>query len=253
MKKQTAYKFLVSPDYLPKHFLEWYRFNTRLQQDINHPIHLMMPSGQEAYRNLLASEEPDIVYANPFDAGDLIHQHHYLPLAKPSQYSNEVIIFSKKDGDYAKFEDLKPGCTIAAMPNKDIEMMGLRLLEAVDLSKADLNWAVQDYAQVVARMVRDGQADAGLMLAEMYHHLEASTQAQFNILIESALNVMRHIFLIKGHHRTLFHALQQALIHCADKESYKSILSGLNTSAGYTAISTEETLFMMDILETLRD
>lgn len=247
------YKFLVSPDYLPKHFLEWYRFNTFLQQDINHPIHLIMPSGQEAFHQQLITTEPDLVYANPFDASDLVKNHHYRALAKPRQRSNEVIIFSRKGGVIGAFEDLKAGMRMAAMPNRDIELMGLRLLEAVDLEKQDLDWQPQDYAQIVARKVRDDEADIGLMLAEMYHHLEESTRAQFNILIESALQVTSHMFLIKDNYRTLFYALQQALTTCAQKEQYQSVLRGLNCALGYTALNREEVLFMMDILETLRD
>ena len=74
---------LITPDFPPEFFAHWHMFNTQLQRALDTAIHLQTPAGYREQQDLLDSETVALVYANPFDAGSLMRDKGYIPLAKP--------------------------------------------------------------------------------------------------------------------------------------------------------------------------
>lgn len=245
--------FTVSPDYIPKQFLEWHRLNTVFQYDLDEAIELRMPPDLAAFEHIVSHESPDIIFANPFDAGWLIRDQGYQPLVQPVNHADEVVIFCRADSEMQRVQDLRPEMNFAAVSDRGVEMVGLRLLEAANLDKASLHWYSLDYFQAALRMVRDGEADAGLMLAEVFEELHPSMRGTFRVLIKSALEDISHLFLVRGDDADLHAQLSDILIKGRRKIRYYVIFKALNMHNGFAKMDEEDGLFLADVLETLKD
>lgn len=245
--------FAASPDYIPKQFLEWHRLNTVFQYDLDESIELRMPPDPADFRSMVRTESPDIIFANPFDAGWLISEHGYQPLAKPVGHADEVVIFCSADRDMQKIQDLREKMTFAAIHDRGVEMIGLRLLEAANLDKDSLRWRSVDYFQSVLRMVSDGEADAGLILAEVFEDLHPSMRSKFRVLIKSALEDISHLFLVRAGDIDLHTRLGEILLKGHRQIRYFVIFKELNFPKGFSLMDEEDGLFLADVLETLKD
>lgn len=245
--------FVVAPDYIPKQFLEWHRLNTVFQYDLNEAMELRMPSDHATFESVIRHEYPDIVFANPFDAGWLISEQKYQPLAKPVRHADEVIIFCRADREMVHIQDLQKNMRFAAMCNQDVEMLGLRLLEAANLNKTLLRWYSKDYFQAVLRMVRDGEADAGLILADIFEGLHPSMRRNFRVLVKSALDGISHLFLVRGDDVQLQTRLREILLKGKRQIRYYVIFREINYPYGFLTMNEEDGLFLADVLETLKD
>lgn len=153
--------FLIAPDFPPTHFAGWHMLNTLLQRRSGFRLHLLMPANAQEQMALLRQGAVDMIYANPFDASDLIRQMHYRAVARPIGKSDEMVIAAKDGAVFRNVEALKPGCRIALTDNRDVKLIGLRLLEPADLAESDVRWHLLDSYQAVARAVLKGDVDAG--------------------------------------------------------------------------------------------
>lgn len=250
MAKRT---FVVSPDYIPKQFLEWHRLNTVFQYDLDEAIALNMPADPAAFETVVRHEHPDIIFANPFDAGWLISEENYQPLAKPVRHADEVVIFSRSGNHMQCIQDLRPNMTFAAICNRGAEMIGLRLLEAANLTKNALRWHSVDYFQAVLRMVRDGEAQAGLILADNFEGLHPTMRTNFHVLVKSALEDISHLFLVRGDDTDLHTRLLNILLKGKRQIRYYVIFREINCPHGFVPMTEEDGLFLADVLETLKD
>ena len=84
--------FLVAPDFSPDSFSGWYMLSTLLQRRSGIGLHLMMPANPAEQTALLAADEVDLLYANPFDAAALVRSEGYRAFARPAHRSDEMII-----------------------------------------------------------------------------------------------------------------------------------------------------------------
>ncbi len=244
--------FVISPDILPKQFIQWYRLNNALQKSLNQPVHLIIAESIEHFRTLCQTS-PEVVYATPFTVGKLMKEKGYIPIAAPKNHSDEALIFSRTDSDIQILSDVKAGMKIASLPNIDVQRIGQRLLEAVDIYEYSGEWSVFSQPQAILRHVANGNIDLGLLPVHLYYDLESETQDQYNVLIVSALSVMRHVFLVNPKTETLPERLQETLITASQDSRYTSIFLELNCEQGLEPISKEEALFMVDIVETLEN
>ena len=105
---------------------------------------------------------------------------------------------ARADSPLDSIEGLKAGCKIALTDNKDVKLIGLRLLEAADLTEADVQWQLVESYQAAARMTIKGEVDIGFFLAEAYNSLSRLTKTQLKPLMESKLADITHVLLI--HH-----------------------------------------------------
>ena len=129
-----TFNFLVAPDFSPERFAGWHMLNTVLQRRSGIHLHLLTPASPSEQAELLAAEKVDLVYANPFHAADMIRTQGYIPFARPIGRSDEMVIATGTESGLQKLEDIKPGHRIALTDNKDVKLIGLRLLEPADLN-----------------------------------------------------------------------------------------------------------------------
>lgn len=245
--------FLVAADFPPTYYAGWHMLNTLLQRRSGLHLHLLMPSDLKEQRQMIETENIDVVYANPFDAAQLVRVNGYCALAKPKDQCDEVIIAASATSPYQKIEDLQSGVKIAATSNYDIKLIGQRMLEPADLNEQNVQWVPVESYTGVARLVLKEEADAGLFLASAYHNLAGLTRRQMTILVESFLNEISHVFLVNPIHKQEIASLQKVLVDIGTQPGDQDVLDALGFSKGLECMSEEQAEFMIDLMETLLD
>ena len=247
-----SHRFVIAPDFPPNLFSGWYTLNTLLQKRSDLAIHLETPASSNEQTQMIDAGGIALVYANPFDAATLIRDKGYKAIARPVGKSDEMVIVSSAKGDIKTLDDLKKGAKVAMADNRDVKLIGLRLLEAVDLTEADINFEIVETYQAAAKLVAQGQVDAAFFISEIFHSLSNLTKTQLNVLIESDLASITHVLLAKddfGDSQKLVDTLL-ALKNDADGQA---VLTELGMPNGFEAVSEEEAEFMIDLMETLLD
>lgn len=244
---------LIAPDFPPEHFGGWHVFNTTLQRDTDNNIHLLTPHSAEEQQQMLEQNQVDIIYANPFDAASLIRDKNFLPVVKPVKNPDEMVIAAGSASGLAKLTDLKKGMKIAITNNRDVKLIGLRLLEAANLTEVDLEWVEVPSFQAAARHAIQGKADAAFFVASSFHSLSEMTKNQMAVLIESHITDITHVILMHPEQSEFLPTVRQSIINMKDTDAGRRVLSELNMPDGFEELTEEETEFMIDLMETLLD
>ena len=248
----TTHNMLIAPDFSPERFAGWHMFNTLIQKRANLNMHLNIPTSHAEQETVISEGDIQVIYANPFDAATLIREHGYHAVARPIGKSDEMVIAAAANSDINSLDDIKAGATIAMADNRDVKLIGLRLLEAVDIEEADLNWSVTETYQAAARQVIKGEAQAAFFLAEIFHSFSRLTKAQLSVLIESDLADISHVLLIKdGFPDT--DILMDAILNLHNDDDGKEALAELGMPQGFEAMDEEDAEFMIDLMQTLLD
>jgi ABC-type phosphate/phosphonate transport system substrate-binding protein len=245
--------FLVAPDFAPERFAGWHMLNTALQKRSGMQLHLLTPTSAAEQAAFLAQDKADIVYANPFDAAHMVRTLGYLPFARPVNRSDEMVIACAEASPVQKVEDLKPGCRIAVTDNKDIKLIGQRLLEPADITPADIQWVIVDSYQAAARMAIKQEVDAAFFLADSFVSLSRMTRSQIRPLVESAIHDISHVVLAHSRAASQLPALSAALLALKSDAAGQSVLDALGMSDGFESITQEDAEFMIDLMDTLID
>ncbi|MDT7837706.1 phosphate/phosphite/phosphonate ABC transporter substrate-binding protein [Aquabacterium sp. OR-4] len=245
---------LIAPDFAPERFGGWHMLNALLQQRSGLRLHLLMPASAHEQAELLAAGQVDLVYANPFDAAELIRQRGFSAFARPVGKADEMLIAAQAGSALRRVEDLRPGCRVAMADHRDVKLIGLRLLEAADLHEPDLQWQLCDSHQAAARRLIKGEADVAFFLAETFHALSRLTRSQLQVVIESALHDITHVMLAHARVAEQVPTLCATLTgvdssHSSDRE----VLEALGMPGGFEAMQAEDAEFMVDLMDTLLD
>ncbi|MDO4704700.1 phosphate/phosphite/phosphonate ABC transporter substrate-binding protein [Allofranklinella schreckenbergeri] len=244
---------LIAPDFSPERFAGWHMLNTLLQKKSGLHLHLLTPASAAEQADLIAKGDVDMVYANPFDAASMVRDSGYQAVARPVGKSDEMVIATGADSALNVVEDLKPGCKIALTDNKDVKLIGLRLLEPADLTEADVQWQLVENYQAAARLAIKGEVDASFFLAEAYHSLSRLTKTQLKPLIESKLTDIVHVFLMSAKAIEHEKLIQDALTGLTGTPDGQPVLDELGISGGFESMTAEDAEFMIDLMETLLD
>ena len=167
---------LITPDFPPEFFANWHMFNTQLQRALDTTIHLQTPAGYREQQELLDSETVALVYANPFDAGSLMRDKGYIPLAKPDLPSDQVLVVANAQSAFATLDDLPADSRVLITANRDMESIGLDVLQGTAITADTVQWLHARTFTELARRLMANEAEAGLFLASSFRSLNASTQ-----------------------------------------------------------------------------
>lgn len=253
MTTSKPLNFLIAPDFPPSNYAGWHMLNTLVQRRSGLRLRLLMPGDLKEQRHMLETENIDIVYANPFDATQLVRENGYIALAKPKLNADEVVIAARQDASWSVIEDLKTDCRIAVTPNGDIKLLGLRLLEPADLTEDNVKWVSVESYQGVARLLIKGEVDVGLFLASAFHSLSKLSKSQLKILVESNLHDISHVFLVNPIYAQELTQLQNVLLDVGQQPGDHEILEALGLPNGFVHMGQEDAEFMIDLMETLID
>ncbi|PLT21815.1 PhnD/SsuA/transferrin family substrate-binding protein [Psychrobacter sp. MES7-P7E] len=248
----TTHNMLIAPDFSPDRFAGWHMFNTLIQKRANLNMHLNIPTSHAEQEQVISAGDIQIIYANPFDAATLIREQGYRAIARPIGKSDEMIIAAAANSTISRLEDIQAGATVAMADNRDVKLIGLRLLEAVDIEASDLNWDVTETYQAAARKVIKGEAQVAFFLAEIFHSFSRLTKTQLSVLIESDLADISHVLLVKEDFPDA-QIFLEAILNLHNDADGKEALAELGMPQGFEPMSEEDAEFMIDLMQTLLD
>ena len=226
---------LITPDFPPEFFANWHMFNTQLQRALDTTIHLQTPAGYREQQELLDSETVALVYANPFDAGSLMRDKGYIPLAKPDLPSDQVLVVVKADSEIAALSDLPADSRVLDTANCDIERIGLDILQGTAITADTVQWLHARTFIELARRLMANEAEAGLFLASSFRSLNASTQGSLKILFETEFEDFGHVMLLHPDFADQADKLRAALLNMAQSPVSRMTLADLGMAKGFVA------------------
>lgn len=244
-------QFTVSPDFPPDRLSGWFVFNTWLQRQLGCSVHLEMYDGFSAQRAAVADGRVDLIYANPFDATELVRHRGFVPVARPQGKSDEVIIISRAGSAQDAIEALQPGVRVACTTDPDVRQIGLILLEPANLTPADLTLIDTDKHLLSAKQLLKSEADIAFLLADAYDGFSKLLREQTQVLVRSAIRDIHHALLAGPRLAARATELQQKLVAMGDSATDRQLLGELDFPA-WEALETEDVEFMIDVIDTLR-
>ena len=244
---------LIAPDFAPERFAGWHMLNTLLQKRSGLQLHLLTPASAAEQAQLIAEGKVDAVYANPFDAASMIRDAGYQAIARPVGKSDEMVIATAAGSAANTVEDLQPGCKIALTDNKDVKLIGLRLLEPADLNDTLIEWVPVESYQAAARLVIKGEVQAAFFLADAYASLTRLTRNQLQVLMESRISDISHVVLAHPRMDAELPRISEALLGMGSQPTDAAVLDALGLARGFESMSREDADFMIDLMDTLLD
>jgi ABC-type phosphate/phosphonate transport system substrate-binding protein len=245
--------FLIAPDFSPERFAGWHMLNTALQRRSGIHLHLITPANAHEQADILAAGQADLVYANPFDAVDMIRTQGYVPFGRPAQHYDEMVIATGIESGIGCIEDLKPGCRIALTNNRDVKLIGSRLLEPADLTESLVEWVMVDSYQAAARKALKGEVEAAFFLADAFASLTRMTRSQLRVLVESAISDISHVLLAHPRLTADLPTVAKVFFDMGQSPGDAELLEALGLLQGFEPLSQEEAEFMIDLMDTLLD
>lgn len=243
---------MVVPDYLPDQFSTWYLLNNYLQKSCNQNIPLLMPESFQEVADIQAKEPVGMLYVNPFDAGQYVREQGYLPVVRPKNKFNEVVIVCADKAPLKAVEDLQGDVRLVLSHNQDANFIGMRLLEPAGLSEQQWKTEYKDnFLMVTSALIRD-QADIGVIQADVFASFNALTQKQLRVLLKSKINELSHVWLIHPSLADQIDAIRAPLVDMINHDEVKTILNDLGLPEGFEALDDETMEFMIDVVDTLR-
>ncbi|MFV0410812.1 MAG: phosphate/phosphite/phosphonate ABC transporter substrate-binding protein [Paracoccus sp. (in: a-proteobacteria)] len=244
-------RFVTAADVTPSEFSDWYIFNTWLQRKTSQRINLHIPITFQELQQRIEADNADMVYANPYDAAMMVRNHGFVPLARPDNLSDEIVIISKKDSPLQTFTDISSGCRIALTDDRDVRMIGLILIEPADCNEENVNFIPKKNSVAVVKSVISGEADIGFILTKSYDAFSGLVTRQLRELIRSEISVINHSLMVKPIVLEKIPNLVNILTSMHHTANGKPILDkfGINE---WLPVEQEETEFMIDLMETLK-
>ena len=244
-----ANRFTVSPDFSPDYLAGWYLFNKWMQKQTGLKIDLELYGDFYAQR-IVTYSHADLVYVNPFDASMLVHDKGFLPLAKVAGNFDETVIVVNSDTTINSIADLKPDLKLAMTEDPNINMIGMMLLEAVDLNDGNIEKVIYDNYVLIVKNLLEGHADVGLFLAKAYDELSWVVKKQLKVLLQSEVGEIYHSFLISPALAEKRDEIQSLLLDMDKNKAGQDVLRALGFDA-WVKVDDDEMAFMVNLIDAL--
>lgn len=229
----------------------WYILNTYLQKKLNIAMHIEVYDDFEAQRRAFENGEIDFIYANPYDATLLIRDLEFSALNKPDNSANEVIIVSKANTAFNSLNDLQANTRIASANDPAINLVGMMLLESVDIDSTNSQSLECNSFIIAAKQVLKDEADIAFLPKAIYNNLSKIIKDQLQPVVSSEISVIHHIFAASRRSQELHPQLTQVLCDLNDSPAGTNILATIGIDS-FSEMEQEEAEFMIDLMDTLK-
>ena len=246
-----TFQLTVSPDFPPNRIAGWYIFNTWLQKALDLPIHLELYPSFEEQRDAIRQGKVDMIYANPYDAAMLIREKGFVALARPQGKVDEAVVAVAADAPYAVVDDFKPGLRLAVTNDPAVNLLGMMMLEPVELDATNLEVRQVESYPVAIKLLLQGEADLAFLLKEALEKLTTTTRKQLKVLVDSQIGDLYHAFLVGPRLAEKREAIRSALVNMHTDAKGQDVLGSLGFPA-WESVSADEAEFMMNLIEALK-
>ncbi len=246
----TRYDFTISPDANPDSLPGWFIFNTWLQRHTGLGLHLELYDDYPALHQAVTDGKVDMIYANAFDAAELVRRRGFTALARPAQVQDEAVIVVRADDPATRVEDLQAGLTVAATDDPDVNMICRIMLEPADIGADDLDVHAAGNQVLVAKAVLRGEVRAGFMLQAAFDALSPLVSKSLRPLVRSLIRDIHHVLLVGPSLVERRDDLVTALVAMHHDPRGAEILHGMGFTQ-WEAVDDETMEFMIDLMHTL--
>ncbi len=251
MSTETIYQLTVSPDFTPAHISGWYIFNTWLQRTLALRVHCELYDDFKSQRQALENNGVDLIYANPFDAAMLVREKNFLAIARAVGVTDECVIAVAEHSAITCLEDFKPGVRLAQTDDPDINLIGMIMLESVDLSDANVETQVLGSYVLVAKTLIQQTADVGFFLKDSWDEFSGAIRKQLRPIVSSQIGDICHVLLASPRMAAQIEPLKTALASMHETTKGASVLESLGFKS-WQILEQEDTEFMIDLIDTLK-
>jgi anti-anti-sigma regulatory factor len=226
----------------------WYFLNTHLQRRLSLMARLAFADnllgGREA-----ASLLPELVYARPFDAIQLIARQGYRPLAGPSNQSDEVTVLARAGDARTQLAEFSGARAVAATRDSFVYLLGRYLLDDAGVPSDAMDYRFPGHEIKAVQMLLKGEADLLFMDTENYQHLSGMTRRMLKELDRSEARFAFHLWCLSPRRAELAWPLRDFLLSMGADEQGRQILGELGV-AGWVEPAAED-IAMLERIFTL--
>jgi hypothetical protein len=207
----------------------WYFFNTYLQHHLNREIHLELVHGaiNEQDKHI---HEMDIVFTKPFEATRLLLEHHFRPLLRPIDQTDEVTLLVRADDTRKNIADFQGSKVVTASSDNFVYLLGRFLLEEEKegSSSANLDYLFSGHDIKALQMLLKSSADILCMLSETYESLSGLTKKMLRKVDQSETAFAFHLFCVAPHCAEIGNAMSEVLLNMSQDSQGRQVLADLS-------------------------
>ncbi len=204
----------------------WFVFNTFLQRHLEKAIHIDVK--QPGQIDLLSQNA--LVFAKPFDACVLISEHQFIPVARPSNDSDEVSIIVRQADAGKAIEKFAGAKVVTAVETDFMYLLGRFLCDEYELDSSQLQYVFTGNEIKALQTLLRGQADILFMPKKNYHQLSRLSREGTYVLEESETAMSYHMLLVSPQHAALKNVLTDTLFDMHKDEKGRQVLKDLGIS-----------------------
>ena len=231
------FKLMVCPHDTAKNPENWYNFAQYLTQTLSSSV-LFEKSIDfpDFHSNLISS---GLVYANPQDSLRLIKEHGYIPVARPSNLSDEIIFVATKSLENPKVADIANN-NVTSVDSMMVTKVGLKCLLDHDITPSNID-SKESWMAVVKSIFR-GETDYAMVYKDFYEGLNSLSRSGLQKIGETTDGTIHHNLLVSQELAEFSDQIQQCLIQMHEaSERSQEILAALNIQK-LVAVSKDEIL-----------
>ncbi|MBU2754902.1 phosphate/phosphite/phosphonate ABC transporter substrate-binding protein [Acidithiobacillus sp. CV18-2] len=243
------YGFTVDPNYSGKNLPGWFLMSTYLQRQLHCSLHFSPQDDFAQGRNAVLQGGIDLVYANPFDWVQYVEKKGFIPVAKPKEHFDEVLLCSRKGSPWIDFASLPERIHIASATDATlVHMVGLFLLDKAEIDRARLDFTFTGSYQSALKSLLQGRVDLAFVFDEVYSSASRITQESLQVIAQSDDAFAFHAFCISPRLAHLQDALCTTLCSMEQSEAGQRLLQDIGFS-GFAPVNADEVACLTALAE----
>ena len=221
----------------------WYLLNTYLQRRLQRAVHFeQVPAGREIGR-----EAVDLLFAKPFEACAVIRERQFVPLLRPSNDADEVVIVMRA-ADPRPLAETQGVRAVTASQGSFVYLLGRFLCDENGLDSTGYQYHFAGNEIKALQMLLKEQADVLFMLKKTYYGLSNLTRANTRVVDESHTEFAFHLLCAAPEISEIHGSLSSIFLGMGDDDQGRSILKDIQT-AGWSPPHEGELAMLRQIYE----
>ena len=230
-------KLMVCPHDTAKKPNNWFIFAQYLSQTLHNSFLFEKSFDFPDFHNQITTSH--LIYANPQDSVKLIKEHGYIPVARPSNLSDEVIFIANKNLDTPRITDLSDK-TLTSVNSMMVTKVGIKCLLQNNIKPLNID-SKESWMAVVKSIFRN-EADYAMVYKDFYDGLNKLSKSGLQKIGETTDGTIHHNLLASPKLKGSVDIIQKCLVQMNEhNDRSREILSALNIEK-FIAISEEEIL-----------
>lgn len=199
----------------------WYLFNTYLQRKMQRAIHF------EQFQDV-KNNSFHLFFAKPFDACMMMNKKSFIPLVRPSNDADEVVILTRAD-ESRELIDFKGTQTsvVSADQGSFVYLLGRFLCDESGLESADFKYDFAGNEIKAIQMLIRKKADVAFILKKTYEGLSSFSRKNVRQIDESITDFAFHQFCIAPSLKSQKEDVLELLMGMEKDEKGKQILTDI--------------------------